>query len=230
MKGGFQTVMKTNNLRLTNSSVLLMLWQGTMGLLPDTENCEVRMRRECRERFPRHRSLAIPTCITASAWRMPGSLTSGFLWSLWRGKRYRHSRRMRNPRFCISGKRPIGGCILIESSICPGWNELKVTTTSSFSLSYLWFNNQWPLQYNPRIMLAFSVVYSGWVHDKTIYCALVGIIVSTSTAFFHRVGFPASALCCVQVPADLPMIFKDCVSDTGAAVSFIAQVTIKQWG
>ena len=23
-----------------------------MGLLPDTQNCEVRMRRECRERFP----------------------------------------------------------------------------------------------------------------------------------------------------------------------------------
>ena len=27
------------------------------------------MRRECRERFPRHRRLAIPTCITARAWR-----------------------------------------------------------------------------------------------------------------------------------------------------------------
>ena len=32
-----------------------------MGLLPDTENCVLRMRRECRERFPRHRWLAIPT-------------------------------------------------------------------------------------------------------------------------------------------------------------------------
>ena len=29
----------------------------------------VRMRRECRERFPRHRGWAIPTCITARAWR-----------------------------------------------------------------------------------------------------------------------------------------------------------------
>ena len=27
------------------------------------------MRRECRERFPRHRGLATPTCITARAWR-----------------------------------------------------------------------------------------------------------------------------------------------------------------
>ena len=27
------------------------------------------MRRECRERSPRHRGLAIPACITARAWR-----------------------------------------------------------------------------------------------------------------------------------------------------------------
>ena len=41
----------------------------SMGLLSDTQNCGLRMRRECRERFPRHRGLAIPTCITARAWR-----------------------------------------------------------------------------------------------------------------------------------------------------------------
>ena len=39
-----------------------------MGLLPGTENCELPMRRECRERFPCHRGLAIPACITARAW------------------------------------------------------------------------------------------------------------------------------------------------------------------
>ena len=42
-----------------------------------------------RVRFPRHRGLAIPTCITA---RASGSLTSGFLLSQWRGKRSPHSR------------------------------------------------------------------------------------------------------------------------------------------
>ena len=40
-----------------------------MGLLQDTKYCGLRMRRECRERFPRHRELAILTCITACAWR-----------------------------------------------------------------------------------------------------------------------------------------------------------------
>ena len=45
------------------------------------------------------------TCMTHVPWCMPGSPTSGFLWSRWRGKRFSHSRRMRNPQFCVSGKR-----------------------------------------------------------------------------------------------------------------------------
>ena len=42
------------------------------------------------------------TCATQVPWCMPGSLTDGFLWIRWRGK---HSRRMRNPQFSVSGKR-----------------------------------------------------------------------------------------------------------------------------
>ena len=47
------------------------------------------------------------TCVTHMPWCMPASLTSGFLWSRWRGKRARHSRRMRNPQRYVSGMRPI---------------------------------------------------------------------------------------------------------------------------
>ena len=71
------------------------------------------------ERFPRHRGLAIltygtcvtygtshnGTCVTQVLWCMPGSLTNGFLWSRWRGKRFRHSRRMRSTHFYASGNR-----------------------------------------------------------------------------------------------------------------------------
>ena len=64
------------------------------------------MHRECRERLPCHRGLAIPR--HARAWSMPGLLTIGFLWSQWRGKRSRHSRCMHNPQFFVSGKRSIG--------------------------------------------------------------------------------------------------------------------------
>ena len=47
------------------------------------------------------------TCATHVPWCMPGSLTSGLLWSWWRRKRSRHSRRIRNPQFYVSGKRPL---------------------------------------------------------------------------------------------------------------------------
>ena len=47
------------------------------------------------------------TCVTHVPWCIPGSLTSGFLWNRWRGRRSRHSWRMRNPQFYVSGKRPI---------------------------------------------------------------------------------------------------------------------------
>ena len=38
-------------------------------------------------------------CVMHVPWCMPGSRTSGFLWSRWGGKRSRHSRRMRTPQF-----------------------------------------------------------------------------------------------------------------------------------
>ena len=92
--------------------VLFPVFATAMALLPDTYNCGLRTHRECRERFPHHHWLTIPVCTMARAVThmpgcMPGSLTHGFLWRRWRGKRSRHSRRMRNPQFYISGKRPI---------------------------------------------------------------------------------------------------------------------------
>ena len=76
--------------------VTALLWRAVMrvvfsfaalatGLLPDTLNCGLRMRRECRERFPRHRLQRKPlvsdpgghhgTCVTHVPWCMPESLT-----------------------------------------------------------------------------------------------------------------------------------------------------------
>ena len=58
---------------------------GTMGRLPDKQNSGLRMRRECWERFPRHRLQRKPlvsdpgmhngTCVTHVPWCMLGSLT-----------------------------------------------------------------------------------------------------------------------------------------------------------
>ena len=48
------------------------------------------------------------TCVKHVAWCMSILLTSGFIWSRWREERSRHSRRMRKPRFYVSGKRSMG--------------------------------------------------------------------------------------------------------------------------
>ena len=47
-------------------------------------------------------------CVAHVPWCMPGSLTSGFLWSRWRRKRSRHSPPMQNPKFYVSGERSMG--------------------------------------------------------------------------------------------------------------------------
>ena len=47
------------------------------------------------------------TCVTHVPWCMSVSLSSGFLWSRWQRKGYRHSWRMRNPQFYVSGKNPM---------------------------------------------------------------------------------------------------------------------------
>ena len=61
------------------------------------------------------------TCVKHVPWCMSGSLTSGFLWSRWQGKRSRHLRRMRNPQFYVSGKSPMPelcACSITSEDIC----------------------------------------------------------------------------------------------------------------
>ena len=96
-----------------------------MGLLPDILKWGLRMRRECRERFSPPSRVSDPdmhhgTCATHVPWCMPGSSTSDFLWNRQRGKRSRHSRRMRNLQFYVSGKRPI----LAQMHVGQTWNPL----------------------------------------------------------------------------------------------------------
>ena len=57
------------------------------------------------------------TCVTHVTWCMPGSLIRGFLWIRRRG----HSLRMRNPKFYVSGERPMGVDALGPSAI---WTDI----------------------------------------------------------------------------------------------------------
>ena len=76
---------------------------------------------------------------------VPGSLTSGFLRSQWRGKRSRHSQRMRNPQFYVSGKRPIVAADTWVQYIMDGWdrriqwNSLRYSSFVETDLRYLKF-------------------------------------------------------------------------------------------
>ena len=69
------------------------------------------------------------TCVTRVPWRMPGSLTSGFLWSRRQGKRSRHPRRMRKPQ--VSGKRPI------IASYCISCSKSKKTLSNVWRQYYV---------------------------------------------------------------------------------------------
>ena len=69
------------------------------------------------------------TYMTHVPWCMSGLLTGGFLWSQWRGKRSRHSRRMRNPQFCISGKRRM---VMLQTHLLVWSTHLRVWSLHSW--------------------------------------------------------------------------------------------------
>ena len=99
---------------LTYSSFTFMKPWGTRlnGPLTRYVKLQVVHARECRGRFPRHGFQRKPlvsdpgmhhgTCVTHVPWCMSEPLTPRR-----RVKRSRHTRRMRNPQFYVSGKRPV---------------------------------------------------------------------------------------------------------------------------
>ena len=72
------------------------------------------------------------TCVTHVPWCIPGSLTSGFLWSRRQGNSSRHSKRMGNPRFYVSSKMPMGR-IVVTSWLASG-HYIKVTFSSRMNI------------------------------------------------------------------------------------------------
>ena len=79
------------------------------GLLPDAQNyvCPG----NARKFFPLPRvsdpDMHLSMCVTLVPWCMTGAKASGFFWRRWRGKPSQHSRRIRNPQLCVSGKGPV---------------------------------------------------------------------------------------------------------------------------
>ena len=100
-----------NHTKSTMLSVCLSSETHTMGLLPVKQICELCMRQEYRNVFPastvkrsqhasRHvRDARVLMHAGIANWQLPLESVAG--------KRSRHSRRMRNPQVCVSGKKAI---------------------------------------------------------------------------------------------------------------------------
>ena len=88
------------------------------------------------------------TCVTHVPWCIPGSLTSGFLWSRWREKRSRHSRCMRNPQFYVLAHRDVVTKIKIQD----------------------YCNDPWPNFRYPVSINVVSGAYNGWMCSE--WCML----------------------------------------------------------
>ena len=98
------------------------------------------MRRERWERFPIHRvsdpDMHHGTYVTHEPWCMLVSLTSGFLWSWWRG---RHSCRMRIPQSYASGKGPMEFSLIYQGDFwCISLWFIKRSSQCNLK-RYLWW-------------------------------------------------------------------------------------------
>ena len=114
------------------------------------------------------------TCVMHVSWCMPGSLTCGFLWSQWWGKRFRHYRRMRNRQFFVSGKRPMAHRIT--------WVE--VTCNISIVI--------WGLVYQNQVSRAGTSIYIAQKYQGQVqvitshrYCGMWLLVPTLGTYFWH---------------------------------------------
>ena len=113
------------------------------------------------------------TCVTHVPWCMPGSLNCVFLWSWWRGKRSRHSRRMRNPQFYVSGKRPM-------RSMAYG-NTRHKSRSVNFELTFLVFRMMhWISKYGMNIK-DFRIHYRDVVMTSAMASQITGVSMVCST-------------------------------------------------
>ena len=125
------------------------------------------------------------TCMTHEPWCMSGSLPSGFLWTWWRGKHSRHTRRMRNPQFYVSGKRPIDTNYWEATWNYRWWQYLTYYNShlknfiNTFILAKLQFDsNQLTLHFRPAAFASGQVLV---LECRKVKCAnFISVIVSKS--------------------------------------------------
>ena len=115
------------------------------------------------------------TCATHVPWCMPGSLTRGLLWNWWRGNSFRHSRRMRKPRFYVSGRRTMWRRPNASLSWCH-----SLVHSSSLQLVVCNSHN------TDRLVSVLFLCLSSWLYTR-VYC-MSSICTSKTISLLHMVG------------------------------------------
>ena len=116
-----------------------------IGVLPDTQNCGLRMPRECWKRFPRDRLQRKPlisdpgmhydTCVTHAGWGdvpgIPGAC---------------------NPQVCVSGKRPM----VAEGKHSGGHSDRSVDAIGRPKEAQLWYKGPWGVKrtFIPHLLIS----------------------------------------------------------------------------
>ena len=124
--------------------------------------------------------------VTHVPWCLSGSLISGFLRSRWQGKRSRHSQHMRNPKFYVSGKRPIA-IVNFVAVIVKILTKFLPTLWPCKSVSIIVMQNythSWWILHTQRYNITrytHSTIRQGWNVDKILNtqktCHVVSIVI-----------------------------------------------------
>ena len=120
-------------------NTMLKLHTLGMCLLPDTPNWGLRMRRECQECFRRHRLNKWSRHTSRHVRHARTVMYVGIANPRWRVKHSRHSRRMCNPQFYVSGKKPMYMKMIKFKLERQKWNGRGSITTQSGDVLYIFF-------------------------------------------------------------------------------------------
>ena len=140
------------------------------------------MGRECRDRFSHQRLQRKPLVrrsLHASRHvRHPRALMHvGIANPRWRGKRSRNSRRMRNPQFYVSGKRPMGSytllSLLIASSILRHKLQLNAWTAYNKAAPDSPISVHQMKPYTPPSVMPTAVHMPWWLYGFQVICRAI---------------------------------------------------------
>ena len=153
------------------------------------------MRRECQEHFPHHegkrswhasrhvRDARAVLHAGIANWRFPLKSAVG-------GKRSRHSRRMRNPQFYVSGKRPMNATLLLHE----GQSVATILSYLKYSISSLNHSSVLPIN-----LCWFYGIHFGMWHSHCRKINADHIVITKELIYKHQIWNENIYICVDQL-------------------------------